>query len=85
MIQCFEEETLQYLKTKSNIPVIQLISYDDDGLNESRLEAVSSYADGIAPDKKYFGGNLTIAQESMSVAKRLGLVVTPYTFRAESK
>lgn len=84
-IQCFEAESLKKLRFElgTNLPLVQLISgrksyapmWTEEGLNE-----IATYADGIGPSKSIIENNPTFVYW----AHDRGLVVHPYTFRADS-
>ena len=84
-IQCFEADTLRRLREEfhTELPLIQLVSaspahwhmWTKEGLAE-----VAGYADGIGPDKSIIEDN----PDYVAWAHELGLVVHPYTFRADA-
>lgn len=79
-IQCFSPAELRRLREQLGVtlPLIQLIS-DTAMLEELGLEAIAGYAQGIGPNKKCL-------EEDPALAKRahdVGLLVHPYTFRAD--
>ncbi|MCA9148929.1 MAG: DUF839 domain-containing protein [Planctomycetales bacterium] len=104
-IQSFEVSNLKDLNTMTDVPLVQLLwlegqPYDavaagsslryDTMATPSGLAEISTYADGVGPEKNYFinrrsGNNLTLAGETSFVknAHAAGLAVHPYTFRAE--
>lgn len=90
-VQCFDDETLKYLKRKTDLPLVQLLeSEEDDPSVDYRdpgiLQNIASYAHGIGPDKSFFGSvSYVVGKELMSVIRALSLVVHPYTFRADMK
>lgn len=83
-IQCFEADTLRRLRDefKTELPLIQLVSasptywrmWEREGLAE-----IAGYADGIGPNKSIIEKN----PEYVAWAHELGLLVHPYTFRAD--
>jgi glycerophosphoryl diester phosphodiesterase len=83
VIQCFEPETLKYLKTKTDIALIQLLNFGDVVWNEEQLKALSLYATGLGPAKEYFGGSYGAAKVKVELAHSLGLALHPWTFRAD--
>ena len=81
-IQCFEPHTLERLRYElgTELPLVQLISVAAFGIASRRgLEGIAQYADGIGPDKRLVEAN----PELVDWAHALGLVVHPWTFRAD--
>ncbi|MGY4706853.1 glycerophosphodiester phosphodiesterase [Candidatus Bipolaricaulota sp. J31] len=84
-IQCFEADILIRLRQEfhTELPLIQLVSaspahwrmWKREGLSE-----IARYADGIGPNKSIIEKN----PDYVAWAHELGLVVHPYTFRADS-
>jgi len=84
-IQCFEAETLVRLRDEfhTELPLIQLVSASPTYWRmwtREGLADIASYADGIGPNKSIIEKN----PEYVAWAHALGLVVHPYTFRADS-
>lgn len=99
-IQSFEVGNLQQLRTKTDLPLIQLmessgtpadrpdLSYADMA-TAAGLREVATYADGIGPDKnmvipRSFTGNLGAPSALVPDAHAAGLKVHPWTFRREN-
>ena len=86
IIQCFDENSLQYLNSITDIPLVQLMDNTHYAyLNTSVIDKISTYANGIGPDKNYFefldyNSSMNIINE----AHNLNMVVHPWTFRADS-
>jgi len=92
-LQSFDQQTLRQLKEKTAIPLIQLIGenrwWRDDSTDYDHLKTpegireISTYADGIGP----WIGQLQLETEKQSRiirdAHSAGLVVHPYTLRAD--
>ncbi|RLE32560.1 glycerophosphodiester phosphodiesterase [Candidatus Acetothermia bacterium] len=84
-IQCFEADTLKRLREEfhTELPLIQLVSasptywhmWTKEGLAE-----IARYADGIGPNKSIIEDN----PDYVVWAHEFGLLVHPYTFRADS-
>jgi glycerophosphoryl diester phosphodiesterase len=84
-IQCFEADTLTRLRYEfgTALPLVQLVSaspgywrmWKREGLAE-----IAQYADGIGPNKSIIEKN----PDYVDWAHELGLLVHPYTFRADS-
>lgn len=103
-LQSFEVFNLQYLATKTDINIVQLLSgasarpYDFIAAGDSRtygdlitpagLASVASYANGIGPTRDLLiprpGNVLGVATTLVMDAHAAGLLVHPYTFRAEN-
>ncbi len=104
-IQSFEVGNLQRLRRETPLPLIQLIDVAgapadfvasgdprtyDDLVTPQGLAEISTYADGIGPDKsRIVAGNSAgnpLGQPTMLVrdAHRVGLLLHPFTFRPEN-
>jgi glycerophosphoryl diester phosphodiesterase len=84
-VQCFEAETLVRLRDKfhTELPLIQLVSASPTYWHmwtREGLAKIARYADGIGPNKSIIEKN----PEYVVWAHELGLLVHPYTFRADS-
>ena len=82
-IQCFEADTLRRLRFElgTELPLVRLISVAGFSLaTRSGLAGIAEYADGIGADKRLIESN----PQLVSWAHELGLVVHPWTFRADS-
>ncbi len=86
IIQSFSAEGLRKLRRqlKCRLPLVLLIGNDSAGqwLTPSGLKKVRTFANGIGPAK---GLLTTVRADRLDLVKeahRLGLTVTPYTFRA---
>lgn len=103
-LQSFEVSNLQYLKTQTNIKLVQLLSagtsrpYDFIVSGDARtyadlisipgLNFINDYASGIGPTRDLLiprpGNVLGTATTAVMDAHAAGLLVHPYTFRAEN-
>ena len=103
-VQSFETTNLRVLREVLRVPLVQLVGptgspYDlvaagrprsySDLLTGSGLAEISSYADGVGPDKERIlprdaTGALLPATSLVEQAHDAGLVVHPYTFRNEN-
>jgi len=93
-IQCFKAPSLQYLATKTSIPLIQLMGISDeypaplDIWNPAILDEVSKYAQVASPDKKIFTSDwnvsLPLAMEMANWAHERGLLIMPWSFQPEA-
>ena len=96
IIQCFEVDSLKYLRNKTDVPLVQLIEINSSSpslsptgqvseLSIDLIHDVSQFADGIGPDKHFFEHlNLEESKSLISLCHSLGMVVHPWTFRADS-
>jgi glycerophosphoryl diester phosphodiesterase len=83
-VQCFESEPLKRMRKelKSELPMVQLLSKDEQQkpmLTEAGIKEISTYANGVGPDL----GILTDDSNFVTNAHKAGLVVHPYTLRAD--
>ncbi len=76
-IQCFDADTLKYLRAHTKMQLVQLL--EDKDLTAARAIAIADYADGAGP----WIGHLADASEFVVAAQEAGLVVHPFTFRAD--
>lgn len=103
-LQSFEVSNLQYLKTQTNIRLVQLINsgsgrpYDfivsgdtrtyNDLITPTGLDGINNYAAGIGPTRDLLiprPGNVLGKPTSLVMdAHAAGLLVHPFTFRAEN-
>lgn len=83
-IQSFEPDILRELNTKTELPLIQLLSGDPRvkaaGL-EPPLADIAAYADGIGPNKALLWSGSGEPSALLTEAKSLGLQVHPWTIR----
>lgn len=81
-IQSFEPANLQEMRTAfgTDLPLVQLISGSQtDLVTDDGLDLIATYADGIGPSK----GLIEDDPDLVRKAHVRGLVVHPYTFRAD--
>ncbi len=83
-VQCFERETLKKLRfeLESDLPLVQLIGREssyDWMVTKEGLDEIATYADGIGPFKTRIEEN----PDLVHWAHERGLVVHPWTFRAD--
>ncbi len=91
-IQSFEPDNLKKMRfdLKTDLPLVQLISGGreyDAMVTSAGLAEVATYANGIGPTKRRIEdshGNVINDNFLVEEAHRLGLLVHPYTFRAEA-
>lgn len=79
-IQCFSPATLKKMRNEMGVilPMVHLTS-DEKDMTAERLAEIAVYAQGIGPDKKLIEKDPGLVQR----AHAAGLVVHPYTFRAD--
>lgn len=77
-LQCFDEATLRFLKDHTEIKLVQLL--EDKALTAERAQQIATYAQGVGP----WIGFLTDQPEFVVAAQEAGLVVHPFTFRADA-
>ncbi len=77
-LQCFDEATLRFLKDHTEIRLVQLL--EDKALTAQRAQEIATYAQGVGP----WIGYLTDQSEFVVAAQEAGLVVHPFTFRADA-
>jgi glycerophosphoryl diester phosphodiesterase len=97
-LQSFETGNLRHLRTLTDLPLVQLLDVDgrpwddarsyDDLATPAGLAEVSSYADGIGPNKRMIvpaGPDLRLLSPTTLVenAHRAGLLVHPWTLRSD--
>jgi glycerophosphoryl diester phosphodiesterase len=103
-LQSFEVSNLQYLRTQTNIPLVQLLNsaagrpYDfvvagdprtyGDLITAAGLDFINDYAAGIGPNRDLLiprpGNVLGAPTAAVADAHAAGLLVHPFTFRAEN-
>ncbi len=90
-IQSFEPEILRSLRSRVNVPLVQLVSLDssqvkEDGSYQSSisLDELSEYADGVGAAKWLLVNQQGKANDFVSRAKRLGLFIHSWTFREDA-
>ncbi len=103
-LQSFEVSNLQYLRTQTSIPLVQLLNaaagrpYDfvvagdprtyGDLITAAGLDFVNDYAAGIGPNRDLLiprpGNVLGAPTTAVADAHAAGLLVHPFTFRAEN-
>lgn len=86
VIQCFNPVTLQLLAPKTSIPLVQLLEDNESHFwNKEVVSSLASYVQGVGPSKSYFEEEpLKEVKRSVDLIHSFGLVIHPYTFRADS-
>ena len=94
IIQCFDAPTLVSLRSKCDLPLIQLVNTDPNHFTvaalwtNANLDLVQQYANGIGPPLSFFTAeDTTYAKglEMMTQAAERNLVVHPWQLQTESK
>lgn len=85
VIQCFEPPSLQYLATKTKIPLILLLEAQKTSFwTDKNMASIAAYASAIGPEKKVFGASpYSEAMDLIGTVRKAGLKLHPYTFRAD--
>jgi len=87
ILQCFDAQELERIRKelKSELFLVQLIDSDEE---TQRLDHFATYADGIGPWYKQLLSEIVDGEHTFTSlvdeAHKLGLVVHPYTFRADA-
>lgn len=76
-LQCFDEDTLRFLKDHTEIRLVQLI--ENKNLSAERAREIATYAQAVGP----WIGFLTDQADFVVAAQEQGLEVHPFTFRAD--
>ena len=91
IIECFDSVTLKYLHNITDIPLIQLLdppNSTDERIKywtDERLKEISSYSNGIGPDKSFFiSQNLLLSRDAVNRAHNFNLFIHPWTFREDN-
>ena len=90
-LQCFDAEELKRIRRQleSKLPLVQLLSGQEPNLqSDDGLREIASYAQGIGPSLRsvlrFDGDRVAIDSGLVARAHRHGLVVHPYTLRADT-
>jgi glycerophosphoryl diester phosphodiesterase len=88
-LQCFDPQTLRAARTRAHdgLPIIQLVG-SAMAADRQALKTIAEYADGIGPSLKHIykgrdSDGEPILSDLVDEAHALGLVVHPYTHRAD--
>ena len=97
VIQCFDADTLRYLAQSSlgsGLPRVQLLEAPTPNQLEptntywstEALQGIAAYAQAVGPDKTYFSTlPLDQGRAAVQAASTAGLLLHPWTFRAEAQ
>jgi len=93
VIQCFEAETLVALRSKCDLPLVQLCTLVanetvEDVWTDSNLQSVAQYANGLGPPTWFFTDPHTDRQTAVAMMDRAhyyNLAVHPWTIREEAQ
>lgn len=92
VIQCFDADTLRYLASLgSGIPRVQLLDpptpeqlAQGTYWSAESLKQIATYAQAVGPEKTFFSAPpLAEGQAAVKAAEQAGLLMHPWTFRAE--
>ncbi len=97
-IQSFEVHNLEYINSKTDIKIVQLLNGSGTPFDDSRsyaelasaagLDAIKAYADGVGANTNLMitlvGGKLGSPTQLIANAHKRGLAVHGWTFRAEN-
>lgn len=85
VIQCFEAPSLQYLHTKTALPLILLLETVPESFwTTENLNQIATYASGVGPDKSYFADvDYKSAVKTIDTIHSSNLRMHPWTFRAD--
>ncbi len=87
VVQCFEADSLKYLKEKSTLPRIYLVNKMGSSFwtNKSNVAKISEFANGVGPEKSDLGTPaFATGQSIMANLKEYNLHAHPWTFRADN-
>ena len=84
-IQSFEASSLQYLRPRTKVRLVQLL---EDGDTTADMKAIATYADGVGPNKRLIvpastDGTLLPPTDFVARAHAAGLFVHAWTMRSE--
>jgi len=84
-IQSFEASSLQYLRPRTKVRLVQLL---DDGDTTADMKAIAAYADGVGPNKRLIvpaaaDGALMPPTDLVARAHAAGLFVHVWTMRSD--
>lgn len=87
-LQSFEASSLQDLRRRTRVRLIQLLDQGTEPISDARLKEIASYADGIGPDRRLVvpagpDGRLLPPTDLVTRAHAAGLVVHVWTLRNE--
>lgn len=85
LVQCFDPKSLVYLKSKSTLPLLQLLEATTAGFwTQEKVEELASYANAIGPEKTFFEtADYSLALEKVNLIHQYKLVIHPWTLRAD--
>jgi glycerophosphoryl diester phosphodiesterase len=93
VIQCFEPETLIYLRSQCDLPLVQLVGVTEtqhiaDVWNGANLDRITKYANGIGPPTSFFTDSqvsYSKATYMIDQARTRKMVVHPYVLKSDSE
>ena len=93
VLQCFTSESLVYLRSRCDLPLVQLLGLSDgqeikDVWNASNLDEIMIYANGVGPPTSFFSHSevdYSVASYMIHQATTRGMVVHPYVLKSDSE
>eukprot|EP00598_Pedospumella_elongata_P004795 CAMPEP_0184978310 /NCGR_PEP_ID=MMETSP1098-20130426/8848_1 /TAXON_ID=89044 /ORGANISM="Spumella elongata, Strain CCAP 955/1" /LENGTH=369 /DNA_ID=CAMNT_0027501431 /DNA_START=41 /DNA_END=1150 /DNA_ORIENTATION=+ len=85
VVQCFENATLSYLRSKTTLPLIYLMNkVDNSWYTQANIDAVATFATGLGAEKNYFANvDYSTAVSTIKMIHDAKLALVPWTFRAD--
>lgn len=87
IVQCFESTSLEYIHSKSSLPLMLLVKPTADMtgyLSDAFIDKAAEYVSALGPEKLYFyPENIKRAKHVVEKTHNLGLALHPWTFRAD--
>jgi glycerophosphoryl diester phosphodiesterase len=93
VIQCFTPETLISLRSKCDLPLVQLLGLSgtqtvDDVWNARNLDVIMGYANGVGPPTAFFSNDVidfkTASYMALQATER-NLVLHPYVIKSDEE
>lgn len=86
VIQSFDNSSLQYLRDKTSIPLVQLLEIQPSSFwTPQNIAEIATYAQSVGPEKSYIGTlPFESGKELVDLIHSYGLFIHPWTFRADS-
>jgi glycerophosphoryl diester phosphodiesterase len=86
VIQCTDPRSLIYLRSKTTLPLTQLLSKTTAiAWNNITVSGWASYAQAIGPEKSYFAySEYSVALNAVNLIHSYGMAFHPWTLRADS-
>jgi glycerophosphoryl diester phosphodiesterase len=86
VIQCFEANALINLRSKTTLPLMQLVDKTDaSAWTNSTVAAYAVYSQALGGEKSFFGDSeYSVALATVNLIHYYGMAFHPWTFRADS-